>query len=219
MQFKVSIKSPIVVFPTDPERSRDNLTMRLGEISASNKSEQARNRVSASLQGLQLVSNMYHDDGLSTLKIIDDIGVTADVVQTEGIDRSQEKACPDTQVSLQISDVRLHLTQTQYALLLDLSQSIPKAFDTPADLVTVDSLPATPVRPSPPGLPAHDAPAVAPQPEIEAIVGSAHTTLELVVDVKAIKLHLYDGDAFSEQDLKRHGIARFALNNNNLRMK
>ena len=98
MQFKISIKSPIVVFPTDPEHSRDNLVMRLGEISASNKSEQAKTTVSATLRGLQLVSNMYRDDVASTLKIIDDIAVTATVVQTEGIDRSRDSVHPDTQV-------------------------------------------------------------------------------------------------------------------------
>ncbi|KAL1697196.1 hypothetical protein GGG16DRAFT_107114 [Schizophyllum commune] len=219
MQFKISIKSPIVVFPTDPEHSRDNLVMRLGEISASNKSEQAKTTVSATLRGLQLVSNMYRDDVASTLKIIDDIAVTATVVQTEGIDRSRDSVHPDTQVAVHISDVRLHLTQTQYAVLLALSQAIPKVFETPPDLVDVGSLPATPVHTSPLSLPSPAEPAASLEPELKADALSSHTTMELTVDVETVKLHLYDSGAFSEQDLRGHGIARLALNDSNLRMK
>lgn len=98
MQFEVSIKSPIVVFPSDPAQSRDVLVMRLGEIKARNTSEALVNRVEASLRGIQLVSNLYHQGEPSVLKIIDDIDITTDVVQTSGIDRSQDNELPDSQV-------------------------------------------------------------------------------------------------------------------------
>lgn len=45
------------------------------------------------------------------------------------------------------------------------------------------------------------------------------TTLDLIISVKAIKLHLYDALASSQANLKDHGIARFALNDNSLRLK
>jgi len=45
------------------------------------------------------------------------------------------------------------------------------------------------------------------------------TTIDLVVTVNAVKLHLYDSFATAESNLKQHGIARFALNNNTLRLK
>lgn len=45
------------------------------------------------------------------------------------------------------------------------------------------------------------------------------TTLDLVLSINVVKLHLYDAFAFSEFDLKDHGIARFALNDNSLRLK
>jgi len=45
------------------------------------------------------------------------------------------------------------------------------------------------------------------------------TALDLVVSVNAVKLHLYDALASSEIQLKEHGIARFALNDNTLRLK
>lgn len=219
MQFKISVKSPIVIFPTDPEHSRDNLVMRLGEISASNKSEQTVNKIVGSLAGLQLVSNMYYDDDLSTLKIIDDIAVSADVTQTTGLDRLKDSTYPDMQVSVQISDVRFHLTRIQYGVLVGLSQSIPKVFETPIDIVTADSLPTTPARASSVSLPPQEEPAAALLPELKASASSTYTTLDLVLDVKTVKLHLYDGDAKFEQDLKQHGITRFALNNSNLRLK
>lgn len=97
MQFEISVKSPIVVFPSNPSQSRDVLVMRLGEISGRNSSEAMVNKVVASLTGIQLVSHLYHD-GLSTLKIIDDIDIIADVVQTSGVDRTRDIDYPDTQV-------------------------------------------------------------------------------------------------------------------------
>jgi vacuolar protein sorting-associated protein 13A/C len=49
--------------------------------------------------------------------------------------------------------------------------------------------------------------------------GRTWPTLDLIVCVKAIKLQLYDAAAFGEQSLKDHGIAKFALNDNTLRLK
>lgn len=45
------------------------------------------------------------------------------------------------------------------------------------------------------------------------------TTLDLVVTVDTIKLRLYDEKATTEDNIKEHGIARFALNNSSLRFK
>ncbi|KAJ7706184.1 vacuolar protein sorting-associated protein 13 [Mycena rosella] len=198
MQFDVSVKSPIVVFPSDPNRSRDVLVLRLGEITAKNSYEAVLNKTIASLSGIQLVSNFYAaDNTASALKIVDDIDVNADVVQTSGIDRNKDSDYPDTQVSIKISDVRLHLTQVQYGLLIRLSQSIPRAVN------------------------AH--PLVDLQPELKMAAAASGqrpwTSLDLVVVVNAIKLHLYDALATNDSNLKEHGIARFALNNNTLRLK
>lgn len=98
MQFEISIKSPIVVFPSDTTKSKDVLVMRLGEISAHNKYDDTVNKILASLRGIQLVSRIYYDDQPSILKIIDDIDITSDIVQTSGIDRSHDLDYPDTQV-------------------------------------------------------------------------------------------------------------------------
>lgn len=98
MQFEISVKSPIVIFPSDITKSKDVLVMRLGEISAHNTYDDTVSKILASLRGIQLVSKIYYGDEPSILKIIDDIDITSDIVQTGGIDRSQDFDYPDTQV-------------------------------------------------------------------------------------------------------------------------
>lgn len=60
------------------------------------------------------------------------------------------------------------------------------------------------------------------QPEliVPSVEGGAKPwpTMDLVLTIGAVKLHLYDEHA-TEQNLRDCGIARFALNNNTLRMK
>lgn len=99
MQFDISIKSPIVIFPTDVERSPDALTLRLGEFSARNSYEGLTNKINASLRGIRLSSSLSRDGHVETLKMIDDIDATADIIQTKGIDRNSDLECPDTAVS------------------------------------------------------------------------------------------------------------------------
>lgn len=98
MQFEISVKTPILVFPSNPAQSRDVLVMRLGEISARNTSEAAVNKIAASLRGIQLVSSLYQGEVVSVLKIIDDIDVIADVVQSSGMGDESNNDYPDTQV-------------------------------------------------------------------------------------------------------------------------
>lgn len=100
MQFDVIVKTPIIVFPSDPTQSSDNLTLRLGEFGARNSYEGLVNKISASLHGIQLASEFEKDGTVSILKIIDDIDISADVVQTTGLDRSKESGHPDMQVML-----------------------------------------------------------------------------------------------------------------------
>lgn len=95
-QFQVSIKTPIVVFPSTPSLSSDSLVLQLGQIDAS--TGESVDQISASLHGIQLVSNLYRDGQKSTLKIIDDIDVVADIVQTDRVSSKQESDLPDIQV-------------------------------------------------------------------------------------------------------------------------
>jgi vacuolar protein sorting-associated protein 13A/C len=98
MQFEINVKSPIIIIPSSPAQSGDVLIMRLGEIDARNKYEPSRNTISASLGGIQLVSKFKHHEKVNKLKMIDDINIQADIVQTTGVNRDIDTSHPDTQV-------------------------------------------------------------------------------------------------------------------------
>ena len=98
MQFDVSVKTPIIVFPSDAAHSPDRLTMRLGELSANNSFDGPSSIITAGLTGIQLTSDFNAADGPSTLKIIDDIDIFAEIEQTTGVDRSVDFNRPDSQV-------------------------------------------------------------------------------------------------------------------------
>ncbi|KIY52729.1 hypothetical protein FISHEDRAFT_63685 [Fistulina hepatica ATCC 64428] len=220
MQFDVSVKSPIVILPSDPALSDDHLVLRLGEITAKNKSEAFKNRITAGLSGITLVSNLHYDGQLSSLKIIDDINVNTVVVQTTGIDRSQDLDYPDNEITVEISDVRLHLTQSQYSLFMDLAQSIPRVLQVPTTEDTSTNISMTPVDKQTPVATGTAIVSLEPELKVTEANGSrCWATIDLAVSVNAIKLHLYDGLATDTSNLKDHGIAKFALSQNTLRYK
>ncbi|RPD62925.1 vacuolar protein sorting-associated protein 13 [Lentinus tigrinus ALCF2SS1-6] len=225
MKFDVKISTPIVVFPNDAQHSLDVLTLRLGALDAHNFYEKDVDRIVAGLHGIQLASRLYHGEEPAELKIVDDIDINADVTQKGNIDRSKDLDYPATQVAVKISDVKLHLTQSQYCLLINLLQSIPKVFaDVPEAEVT------TPRLPSPIPTPESDisqsslseaTSAVDLRPELssQSVASRPWTSLDLVVTMDAVKLHLYDAFATTMENVKEHGIARFVLKDNSLRLK
>ena len=95
MGFSVSVKTPIIIFPSNPSSSHDSLTMRLGEITASNAYRDGIPRTEASLRGMQLVSTIFHEGKPNTLKMIDDIAIVTEVVQSGGPNSTPR---PDTEV-------------------------------------------------------------------------------------------------------------------------
>jgi len=98
MQFDICVKTPIIVFPSDSANSPNRLEMRLGELSARNSFDGPLSTTVAGLAGIQLTSDFNEADGPSTLKIIDDINIFADIKQATGIDRSVDFNRPDSQV-------------------------------------------------------------------------------------------------------------------------
>lgn len=124
-------------------------------------------------------------------------------------------------MAVKISDVKLQLTQTQYGLLMGLSQAIPRVLaGAPEGNAQAASVTSPAIKsPAPSDL---NAPAVDLEPELRAVTEGATriwTTLDLVVSISAVKLRLFDGQASTEENLKDHGIARFALNDSTLRFK
>ncbi|KAK7694663.1 hypothetical protein QCA50_001851 [Cerrena zonata] len=111
MQFNVVIKSPIIIFPSNPQESIDIFTMHLGEFNAHNSYDDVGGHIEAGVSGILLASTIYYNNTPSMLKLIDDININAKITQYAGIDRNKEFDRPDTQISVKISDVRLQLTQ------------------------------------------------------------------------------------------------------------
>jgi vacuolar protein sorting-associated protein 13A/C len=111
----------------------------------------------------------------------------------------------------------LHLTQTQYQLIIQLSQAIPRVVaGVPNEISEMNYPVSTEASTSP----TEEPKLVDLEPELASTDGSRiRPTLDLIVSVKAIKLQLYDAAVFGDQSLKDHGIARFALNDNTLRLK
>lgn len=95
MGFSVTVKTPIIIFPSNPSSSRDSLIMRLGEMTASNSYRDGIPRTGASLRGMQLVSTIFYDGNPTTLKMIDDIAIVTEIVQSGG---SSSTPRPDTEV-------------------------------------------------------------------------------------------------------------------------
>jgi vacuolar protein sorting-associated protein 13A/C len=117
-----------------------------------------------------------------------------------------------------VSDVKLALTEVQYGMLMALSRSISLIFAgapegaAQAELATAEG---RVVERS------HDESAVDLHPELDGRPGNTYlrTTLDLVLTVATVKLQLYDRQATSETNLKDHGISRFALSDNSVRVK
>ncbi|KAG7099216.1 hypothetical protein E1B28_001083 [Marasmius oreades] len=212
LQFNISIKSPIVVFPSDPGHSQNTLTMRLGEVAARNTCEGVVNTIDASLRGVQLTSTLYHEDGISVMKVIDDIDLESKITQTGGIDRSVDMDFPNMKVSLDISAIRLHLTQVQYGLLMQVLQSIPRVLEgAPTGSAEAQTGPIGP--------PTRFEGASSSQDNSNGATDRGWTTIDLVITMETVKLHLYDEHTLRQADTKDHGIAKFALNHSNFRFK
>lgn len=220
MGFNISIKTPIVIFPSNPSSSRDSLTMRLGEITASNTYQGAIPRTEASLRGMQLVSTIFYDGNPSTLKMIDDITIAAEIIQSGGSSNTHR---PDTEMNIKVSEIKLALTEVQYGMLMALSRSIPHILAGVPE-VSVQAEPATSSRgvvERPVKLESYNESTIDLRPELDGHPGSTlpRTTLDLVFTVNTVKLQLFDRQATTEASLKEHGIARFALSDNSVRVK
>ncbi|KAG8963047.1 hypothetical protein FRC03_003482 [Tulasnella sp. 419] len=231
MKFDVVVKSPILLLPCSPSDSGDLLVMKLGEIQASNSYVGPVGTIKAGLHGIRLTSRMMHKGERCKLKIIEDVGISAEIIQTSDIDRSVELLKPDSEIKVTMSDVKIALTQAQYLALLNISQAIPRVLASAEDATesavqsAESQIPST--NPSQhPSKPSTPQPTVDLGPELGL---TAHdksgediprwSTVDVVFTVNAVRLQLFDSSATDESSLKECGIARFSLNNNSVRFK
>ncbi|KAL5518944.1 VPS13 [Sanghuangporus vaninii] len=208
MAFQLLVRSPIIIFPVDPSRSDDVFTLKLGELEAHNKYESSAQLIIGSLNGIQLAS-LFHVAGKSELKIIDDVNISTEIIQSQLADIQSQAEIPEFKVKVDVSDVRLQLTELQYCRVVALSRSIPAVFagSTPVDAATSQAL----VKPQ---LPRSDAQTdLLPElsPKLPSSGKLTVKKLDLVLSMQVVKLHLYGPGALSEDNLSDHGIAKFAL--------
>ena len=136
MHFDVLVKTPILVFPRTmvKERSRDLLTVYLGEIYASNEFSTSKdkpespvvNNLSAGIRHICLTSKLHYNNGqFEESEMIEKLDLDFSVAHVETkapLDR------PDTEIEGAMSPMNLRISQTQLRFLLELATSIPAAF-------------------------------------------------------------------------------------------
>ncbi|CED84268.1 Vacuolar protein sorting-associated protein [Phaffia rhodozyma] len=226
MHFDILIKTPIIVMPRNETTSKDVLIMRLGEIVARNTYDggaAGNNIISAGLHGIKLTSEFYYDDTLTTLQVISDMSITFDVIQPAYVDRTSNFTDPDTKISGKMSEVKLALTQSQYNLIMQLVQSMPRVLDNRDDLLKIEpkllsEVPSTDVSSVSESLTPNNNSGVDLRPELGMISrgesGEAlklWTKLDMRFEVSSIRLELFDSEVTTEASLAERSIAKFAL--------
>lgn len=138
-----------------------------------------------------------------------------------------------------MSDVKMNLTVHQYAFLMDLSRTVPRAFATSDEEAAEDedldarvSAAATPARSNSPKAIDFDKKSEAPSESVDlfpelakvAIDDQGHkiklySKLEFAFSVGTVYLELFTKEAVSKQTLKAHSLARFSLNETDVKYK
>jgi len=137
MHFDLVIRTPIIVFPrimTADNTKRDLITAYLGEIYAQNKFvplDDSKNspitmKVSAGIRNIRLTSDFHFpDEKPEELEMMHqvDLGFSMTYAEhQEGIKR------PDMEITGNMTDLNLRITQAQMKFLLELSRTVPAAF-------------------------------------------------------------------------------------------
>ncbi len=117
--------------------------------------------------------------------------------------------------------MKLYLTQLQYCSLLSIAQSIPRVLAIEEQTELNRSVIREPIEVE--QVKKDNASGSNLQPELDLVATSSGrriwTAVDLVVNLKVVKIHLYDVQAVVETDLKEHGIGRFAINGGTLHFK
>lgn len=122
-------------------------------------------------------------------------------------------------MAFRVSDVNLHLTLDQYRTIISISRSVSRAFalDSESELSGYPS--AATSAPISSLDTEHSSINLEPGLRVTEGIHEVWVTMDLVLSVDTIQLHLYGAGAHMDTDLQQHGIACFALTNNKLRYK
>ncbi|GAA5827080.1 hypothetical protein JCM11251_002234 [Rhodosporidiobolus azoricus] len=239
MHYDILVKTPILVFPHEDGRIGDTIVAHLGELSLSNEFEvtdtQVITRIAFGLHEVGLESHLYHAGETHPLPVLDDVNIDVDLKLTQNIDPQRELEVPATVISAKMSDFKIKLTQAQYGLLIHLSQTIPSAFalgDSDVDESAVLAQAHLPTPPAKDEVPAGkqeqqkrkegvdllpELSRVAHGPDGETV--RLKSTLEVSFAIKTVYLELFTEAATSVDSLEEASLARFSLNDTDIKYK
>ena len=226
MRYDIVVKTPIIVLPENGVSSKDLLNLRLGQIIAKNNylgDASDTSTIKASISGINVSSEIWVDDKQAVVQMIEDVAITAKVKQAGKRAAGTKSQIPDEEITTEMSEVKLSLTQRQYMLLMSVVGSIPRVLsDADVGDISPESIPGTPSRSvSIPATPVNEEVPLDHQVNLEpelAVVKSPNgtdpdvwTSRTVTFSVKSIALEIYAVDAHHEDELQKHSIARFAL--------
>jgi len=216
-RFAVNIKTPIVVLPRPLEQSEDMLEAYLGEITCSNRfldaagrpfastSAEARvvNEISLDVRSMKLLSVISLDSNntfVQRLPIIRDINWKMTLKFNEGI---QDAVVPALQVTTDLRDASVQMTEKQYALVLEVLEHITRSEGGPG-------------TPSPSQATAADegnSPSLVAERSEEALV-PPFASMDVSVSLNTLGLDIFTADSMEvgEAALVRTGLGQFFVN-------
>lgn len=231
MHYDILIKTPIVELPRE-RGSKDAIVANLGEIRVQNEFDSSDERVitkiQAGLHAVRLTSDIKTGESMNTLHMLDDVDFVVDVTLTQNCDPSAALDVPATQITAKMTDVKLHLTQAQYAFVMQLLQSIPSAFSIAQDETeaTEDSFPVLPAPPPEENSDSEPTEVVDLMPELgtaarrrDGKTVPLKSSLELNFAMGTIYLELYTAEAVSVDTLDKASLARFSLHQSRVQYK
>ena len=147
LKFDVQMSTPIIRFPRyniDSTTRRNEIIVELGEVFAMNKfvlssGNSSVNQIYFGVRNIKLSSNLQHEKEIEKLDMIEDIDMNFEANISE---HKEETDGPEIDIKGDIPEISLRLTQIQYAILLELSQSVPKVFATEKSEVDTTPEPA-----------------------------------------------------------------------------
>lgn len=157
---------------------------------------------------------------------------------TDGNETGDTDADSSRQIVGKMSDVKMHLTAHQYAFLIDLSKTVPRAFATSEEEAAEDedmdakvSAAATPTRADSPKAidfeqTKQPSETVDLFPELAKVATderghkiTLYSKLEFAFSVGTVYLELFTDQAVSKETLKVNSLARFSLNETDVKYK
>ena len=225
LKFDVQMSTPIIRFPrhtVDSATRRNEIVVELGEVFAMNEfilsSENSTvNKIYFGIRNIKLSSNLQREEESEKLDMIEDTDINFEANISE---HREETDGPEIDIKGDIPEISLRLTQIQYAILLDLSQSVPKVFATENSAVDTTPEPATDsssLLQSETQISERilEEPSNSSQSSV-----SSWSKIELHFDIPKIVLELYQVPEFkAATDIDQYRLSEFSLNNVRTRVR